>query len=102
VPVRGFTLNFLFVRAHARNLLLVTNQPGKVDEVPKSEEVLAKLRFTKYKNFGNQLPSQNSFPIGGTVDSNSRGLMSAGMNAQGNPRTWSTGMSVLVLGLFHF
>ena len=64
-------------------------------------EVLAKLRFNKHKNFGNQPPSQNFRPVGGTVDSNSWGLMSAGVNARGDPWMSSTGLSVLVLGLFH-
>jgi hypothetical protein len=83
LPVRDSTFNFLFVRAHAS---AVTNQTVKMNE---EKEVLAKLRFNKHKNSGDQLPSQNSCAVGGTVDSNSRGLM------------W-TGMSVLVLGLFRF
>lgn len=79
--------NFLFVRAHASVLLVMTNQPGKVNEVPTHKEVLAKLRFNKHKNFGDQLPSQTSRCVGGTVDSNSQGLISAAVNAQGMPST---------------
>ena len=102
VLVRGSTFNFLFVRAHASALLVETNQPRKVNEAPTHKEVLAKLRFNKHKNSGDQLPWQNSCTVGGTVDPNSRGLMLVGVNAQGGLSTSSTGMSVLVLGLFHF
>jgi hypothetical protein len=52
-----------------------------VDEVPTNKEVMVKLRFKKKKNSSDQLPSQNS-TVGGTVDSNSRGLMLPGVNAQ--------------------
>ena len=102
MPVCASTSNFSFVRAHASALLVATNQSRKVNEVPPQTEVLAKLRFNKHKNFGGQPPSQNSRPVGGTIASNSWGFMSAGVNAQGDPRTSSTGMFVLVLGLFVF
>lgn len=97
MPVRGSTFNFLFIRAHASVLLVLTNKPGKMNEFLTIKKVPAKLRFTKYKNSDDQLPSQNSCTVGVTVDSNSRGLMSAGVNAQGGPCTSSTGMSVFVL-----
>ena len=97
VPVSGSTFNFLFGRAHASVILVVTNQPGKANEVPTHKEVLATLRFKKHKTCGDQLPLQIPCTVSGTV-----GLMSAGVNAQGDRSTYSTSMSVLVFGLYHF
>jgi hypothetical protein len=63
-----------------------------VDEVSTSKEVATVQR---QQNCGDQLPLQNS-AVGGTVDSNSRGLMSAGVNAQRDPSTSSTGIFVFI------
>ena len=73
-----------------------------MNEVPPQTEVLAKLRFNKHNHSGDQPSLQNFRSVGETVNSNSRGFMSAGVNAQRGPRTASTGMFVLVLGLFAF
>ena len=83
-------------------MLVATNQPRKVNEFPAQTEVLAKLRFNKHKHSGDQPPLQNFRPVGGTVDSNLRGFMSHGVNAQRDLSNSSTGMSLLVLGLFAF
>ena len=94
-----FDSQLLFVRAHASVLLVVTNLPGKVNEVPTYKETLAKLRFNKYKNTGDQ---QYPCTVDGTVDSDSRGLIPVGVNVQVYPSTSLTGISILVLGLFRY
>ncbi|EDR07542.1 uncharacterized protein LACBIDRAFT_298543 [Laccaria bicolor S238N-H82] len=82
------------VRTSVPSASVVTNQPGKMNEVPTHKEVLAKLRFNKHKNSGDQPPSQNSRAVGGTVDSNSRGSMLGCVNAQRDPPTLSIGGSL--------
>ena len=73
-----------------------------MNEVPPQTEVLAKLRFNKRKHSGDQPSLQNFRAVGGAVDSNSRGFMSHGVNAQRDFSMSSKGMSLLVLGLFTF
>ena len=73
-----------------------------MNEFPAQTEVLAKLRFNKHNHSGDQPSLQNFRAVGGTVDSNSRGFMSHGVNAQRDLSYSSNGMSPLVLGLFAF
>ena len=92
-------LVFFFVRAHASALLVATNQSRKVNEVPPQTEVLAKLRFNKHKDFGDQPSSQN---FRAAVNSNSWRFMSHGVNTRRDFSISSKGMSLLVFGLFAF
>ena len=73
-----------------------------MNEVPPQTEVLAKLRFNKHKDFGDQPSSQNFRAVGGTVNSNSWRFMSHGVNTQRDFSISSKGMPLLVFGLFAF